>query len=81
MSRTYSKCCGGEVEEQYLSRELRWQDKWCILEGVPVGVCQQCGEKFLQPEVAKTIDRILQGGKAPLRTLAVPVYAYESDLV
>ena len=52
MSRTYSKCCGGEVEEQYLSRELRWQDKWCILEGVPAGVCQQCGEKFLQPEVA-----------------------------
>ena len=83
MSRTYSDCfyCGGEVEEHYLPRALRWQDKWCILEDVPVGVCQQCGEKFLKPEVAKTIDRILQEGKAPLRTLEVPVYAYESDLV
>lgn len=83
MSKTYRKCfyCGGEVAEQYLSRELRWQDKWYILEDVPVGVCQQCGEKFLQPEVAKTIDPILQGDKAPLRTLEVPVYAYESDLV
>ena len=83
MSRTYSNCfyCGGEVEEQYMPRELRWQDKWYILEDVPVDVCQQCGEKFLKPEVAKTIDRILQGGKAPLRTLEVPVYAYESDPV
>jgi hypothetical protein len=39
MSRTYSKCfyCGGEVEEQYMPRELRWQEKWYILENVPVG--------------------------------------------
>lgn len=83
MSRTYSHCfyCRGEVEEQHLPRELRWQDKWYILEAVSVGVCQQCGEKFCKPEVAKTIDRILQEGKAPLRTIEVPVYAYESDLV
>ena len=82
MSRTYSKCfyCGGEVAEQCLPRELRWQEQWYILEDVPVGVCQQCGEKFLKPEVAKVIDRILHAGKAPLRTLAVPVYAYEADL-
>jgi hypothetical protein len=39
------------------------------------------GEKFLKSEVAKTIDRILQEGKAPLRTLEVPVYAYKSDPV
>jgi hypothetical protein len=58
---------GSFSSAQYLPRELRWQEKWYILEAVPVGVCQQCGEKFLKPEVAKTIDRILQGGKAPLR--------------
>jgi YgiT-type zinc finger domain-containing protein len=81
MSRTYSNCfyCGGEVEEQCMPRELRWQEKWYILEDVPVGVCQQCGEKFLKPEVAKAIDRILHEGKTPLRTLEVPVYAYEAD--
>jgi YgiT-type zinc finger domain-containing protein len=79
MSRTYSKCCGGEVEEQYLPRELRWHNKWCILEDVSIGVCQQCGEKFLKPEVAKTTDRILQAGKTPIRTRAVPVYIYETD--
>jgi YgiT-type zinc finger domain-containing protein len=81
MSRTYGHCfsCGGEVEEQSLPRALRWQEKWYILEGVPIGVCQQCGEKCLQPEVAKAIDRILHEGKAPIRTLEVPVYAYASE--
>ena len=81
MSRTYSHCfsCGGEVEEQYLPRALRWQEQWYIVEDVPVGVCQQCGEKCLKPEIARTIDRILQEGKAPIRTLEVSVYAYGSD--
>lgn len=82
MTKKYSNCfyCGGEVEEQQMPREFRWQDKLFVLENVPVGVCRQCGEKFVKPEVAKTIDRILQADKAPIRTLAVPVYQYESDL-
>ena len=53
--------------------------KWYILEDVPIGVCQQCGEKGLKPEVAKAIDRILHEDKTPLRALEVPVYAYEAD--
>jgi len=81
MSRTYSNCFygGGAVEEQYIPRELRWQEKWYILEDIPVGVCQQYGEKVLKPEVATAIDRILHEGKTPLRALEVPVYAYEAD--
>jgi len=81
--RTYSNCfyCGGKVEEQRLPRELRWKDKVCVLEDVPVGVCQRCGEKFLKPEVVKTIDRILHEEKEPLRTIKVPVYQYEPDPV
>jgi len=79
--RKYSPClyCGGEVEELRLPRELRWKDKRYVLEDVPVGVCQQCRESFLKPEVAKTIDRILHQAKAPIRTIAVPIYQYEPD--
>ena len=80
---TYSPCfyCGGKVEEQLLPREFRWKGKVYVLEQVPVGVCQQCGEKFLKPEVSKTIDRILQEEKDPVRTMEVPVYQYESQSV
>ena len=45
-----------------------------------MGVCAQCGEKFLVPEVAKSIDNMLQRPKKPTKTLAVPVYEYKSEV-
>ena len=82
MTRKYSHCfhCGGEVEEQVMPRELRWKGKLFVLENVPIGVCRQCGEKFLQPEVSKKIDQILQEEPEPLRIIEVPVYEYESGM-
>jgi len=43
-----------------------------------MGVCTQCGEKFLVPEVTKSIDRMLQE-KKPTKTIQVPVYQYKAD--
>ena len=82
MPKKYSDCfyCGGEVEEQLMPRELRWKGKLFVLENVPIGMCQKCGEKFLKPEVSKAIDRILQEEEKPIRTVEVPVYEYESDM-
>ncbi len=67
------------MEEQRLPREIRWQDRLFVIEDVPMGVCIQCGEKVLVPEVAKGIDQVLQMKKEPTRTIQVPVYQYESD--
>ena len=82
MTKKYSDCfyCGGVVEERLMPREIRWQGQLFIFEYVPMGVCTQCGEKFLKPEVAKAIDRVLQGKKKPTRIVQVPVYHYESDV-
>lgn len=81
MPMTYSDCfyCGGAVEERRLPREVRWQGQLFVFEDVPLGVCVQCGEKFIKQEVAKSIDRILQEQPQPTRTLRVPVYQYEPD--
>jgi len=82
MKKKYSDCfyCGGAVKEQHLPRELRWQGKLFIFENVPMGVCSQCGEKALLPEVAKAIDKVLQGKKKPTKTIQVPVYKYEQHV-
>jgi YgiT-type zinc finger domain-containing protein len=82
MSGTYQDCffCGGTVEVQLLPRELRWRGRLHIIEDVPIGVCRQCGEKVLKPEVAKAIDRILKQERRPTRTIEVPVYQYEPDV-
>ena len=83
MMKKYSDCfyCGGAVKEQLIPRELRWQGQLFIFENVPVGVCTQCGEKVLKPEVAKAVDLMLHEKKKPTRTIQVPVYHYESDVL
>ena len=68
------------MEEQLLPRELRWQGQLFIFENVPIGVCTQCGEKILLPEVAKAIDRVLQEKRKPTKTIQVPVYRYELNI-
>ena len=82
MRKKYGDCfyCGGVVEEQLLPRELRWQGQLFIFENVPIGVCTQCGEKILLPEVAKAIDRVLQEKRKPTKTIQVPVYHYEPNI-
>ncbi|MFH1909204.1 MAG: YgiT-type zinc finger protein [Chloroflexota bacterium] len=82
MRHQYDDCyfCGGKVQERLLPREIRWKGELLIFEGVPMGVCLQCGEKFLRPEVAKKIDAALQSAKQPSRTVQVPVYQYQMDV-
>ena len=67
MKKEYSDCfyCGGEVKEKLMPREVRWKDKLFIFENVPMGVCKQCGERFLKPVVAKSIDQVLKKKKKP----------------
>ncbi len=80
-ARVYSDCffCGGAVEEQLIAREYRWKGQLFIIENVPVGVCAQCGEKVIKPEVAKAIDQMLQEKRKPAKIIQVPVYEYELE--
>lgn len=81
MKNEYNDCfyCGGSVREKLVPRELRWKGELFIFEDVPMGVCLQCGEKFLKPEAAKSIDRILMKQRKPVKTMQVPVYQYEAE--
>lgn len=81
MTPKYSDCfyCGGLVEKRLMPRELRWEGRLFVFENVPMGVCTQCGEKFLVPEVAKGIDKMLQD-KRPTKTIQVPVYQYKAEV-
>ena len=79
MTNKYDDClyCGGGVEEKLMPRELRWKGRLFIFENVPIGVCTQCGEKIVKPDVAKVIDRVLQDQRKPTKIIQVPVYQYE----
>lgn len=77
----YSDCiyCGGQVTEHQLPREIRWKDQLYLVEDVPMGVCEQCGEKFLKPHVAKRVDALLAEGK-PTRKIEIPVLPFAAGV-
>ncbi|MFP3975776.1 MAG: type II toxin-antitoxin system MqsA family antitoxin [Dehalococcoidia bacterium] len=74
MKHDYGDCyfCGGEVVEKVIELEFRWKEQLYILEGVPAGICQQCGEKYFTAEVSEAIDRAVKSGEVK-KTVNVPV--------
>jgi len=62
MAHNYGDCyfCGGEVVEAVIEHEYRWKGQLYIIEGVPVGICPQCGEKYFTAPVSEAIDRIVE---------------------
>lgn len=78
MKRTYSDCyfCAGPVEEKLIQRDVWWEGRLVIIDKVPVGVCRQCGEKVVLPDVAKQIDSLLKEPGSPDREIKVPVYCF-----
>lgn len=78
MTQAYSDCiyCGGEVREERVTREVRWQGRLYIFDNAPVGVCQQCGARYVSEHNAGVMDAILLAGGPPERTVPVPAYSF-----
>jgi len=51
--------CGGEVIHRSVELDYRYKGKLYVFQDVPVGVCRQCGEKYLTARVAKKIERTI----------------------
>jgi YgiT-type zinc finger domain-containing protein len=68
--------CGGEVLEREVDLDSRWEGRLLIIERAPVGVCQQCGEKFFTAAVSEELDRLVKSAKID-RTVEVPVKIFQ----
>jgi len=66
--------CKGEVEERLIRYVQEFEGRVIIIENVPAEVCSQCGEKFIRPEVAEKIQRLVWEQPSPKRSTEVPVY-------
>jgi len=82
----YADCtyCGGEVVEQAIDYDCRRQKHPMVVTNVPAGVCLQCGEKYLEPDILKKMDSAYHGiferHEEPQRTLTVPACPFERPL-
>ncbi|MBI3583813.1 MAG: type II toxin-antitoxin system MqsA family antitoxin [Nitrospinae bacterium] len=71
----YCDCsfCGGEVKEEKVELDYRYNGELYIFQNVPTGVCQQCGEKYLTAEVAKKIKHKILTKEKWDKIVAIPV--------
>ena len=78
----YGDCsfCGGEVKEKKVELDYRYKGKLYILQDVPAGVCQQCGEKYLTAKVSKEVEQTIQIKEKWNRTMTVPVALFSSGI-
>ena len=63
MKTSYDDCtfCGGRVTGKPVQKACWWGDKlMAIIDNVPAGVCEQCGERYYEAKVVKDIDELLK---------------------
>ena len=82
MPKKYADCsyCGGLIEEQVRTYDTRRNGRLVLVEGVPIGICNQCGEGYLLAEVAEQIDLVIEQKSQPDRLESTPVFSLHSKL-
>jgi YgiT-type zinc finger domain-containing protein len=75
----YADCsfCGGPVVEERVTVIRFIMQRPIILEDVPAGVCQQCGERYFRGAVVEAMERLLdEPAPSNARQIAVPVLEF-----
>jgi YgiT-type zinc finger domain-containing protein len=76
----YGKChtCNEPLRSKRINQDFWIKGKLLVVEGVPAGVCPQCGEKVVNAEVGRRIASLLHGAARlrTTRTLTVPVIRF-----
>ena len=76
MKRRYNRChfCGGRVTERLVVVDYRWGDELlAIVEDVPAGVCEVCGERYFKAAVVKALEHTAHTHTRTRSTVTVPV--------
>ena len=69
--------CKGRVVQQKVKVDFRWGRKLKVIENVPAGVCQQCGEKYLESGVYKAMEKLDASRAKPTARLTVDVVRFK----
>lgn len=73
------KCyfCKAKVVERQVMIDYRWGDTLVVIKDVPAGVCQQCGEKYLESGVYKELERLAKSKSHATGKMTIDVLAFE----
>lgn len=77
MRRTFGyRCqyCEGTVREKRVGREaFKYKARFVILEGVVIGVCDNCGNRYYSADTLKRVEAIATGKVRANRRQTIPV--------
>ena len=77
----FDKCyfCKGKVKEQRVTIDYRWGDTLTVINDVPAGVCQQCGEKYLTSGVYKDLETTAISKSPIMGKITVDIFQLEAN--
>ncbi len=76
---SYGDCnvCGGQVSERHVQKVCTWGGRLvAVVDNVPAGVCEQCGERYYQGRVLKAIELMLTAKNKITKHLRIPNARY-----
>ena len=78
-STRYGKCesCGGKIVEKHATVDCRFHGQLFEFENVPVGVCQECGQRIYKGPVLEQLERLAASAAKIKKTIQVPVAEFE----
>lgn len=62
MSETFNSCyfCGGEMKKITVGNfDYRLEGKLYVIKSVPASLCQECGEKYIDPDVGHRMNALI----------------------
>ena len=69
--------CKGKVIQTKTEVDFRWGQKLKVIEKVPAGVCQQCGEKYFESTIYKAMEKLAASRAKPAARLTVDVVRFK----
>ena len=69
--------CKGRVVRENTKVDFRWGQKLKVIENVPAGICQQCGEKYFESTVYKAMEKLVASRARPTARLTVDVVQFK----
>jgi YgiT-type zinc finger domain-containing protein len=65
--------CSGEIRPKKVTVNHSYEGKLVIIKDVPVGVCQECGQRYYAAATLEKLDAMAQNSDAAPERISVPV--------
>lgn len=70
--------CSGDIRQKHVTVNHWYEDKLVIIKNVPVGVCDQCGERYYEAAILDQLDTLAQDSEAAKEKISVPVMVLDT---